>query len=63
MVSVEMKEQIQVLEPTPEKLNPTAARQVTDIIEESEQAQNSRQAEKAYWSYRMPFAGVRYYSY
>lgn len=63
MVTVELKEQDQVLESAPEKLNPTAVKQVTDIIEESDKGADSQPRETGYWFYRMPFAGVRYYSY
>jgi hypothetical protein len=49
------------------ELNPTVKQQVADILEEVEsegQVQSpSHQAAPAQWGYRVPCAGVRYYSF
>jgi hypothetical protein len=49
------------------ELNPTVKQQVADILEEAEpkpQDQSpSHQAAPAQWGYRVPCAGVRYYSF
>jgi hypothetical protein len=63
MVSVELKEKVQVVEDPSQELNSTALQQVRDILEESEKAREPQEPKTTYWSYSVPFAGVRYYSY
>ena len=49
------------------ELNPTVKQQVADILQEVESEDTnqspSHQAQPAQWGYRVPCAGVRYYSF
>jgi hypothetical protein len=63
MVPVKLKEKVQVVEDISEKLNATAAQQVTDILEGAEKIAETKKPRTNHWSYTVPFAGVRYYSY
>jgi hypothetical protein len=63
MVSAELKEKVQVVEDPSRELNSKALQQVTDILEESEKTKETQETKANYWSYSVPFAGVRYYSY
>ena len=63
MVTAEMKEQVQVLERSPEELNLTAVQQVNDILAGAAKQSDKAQLAAKTWAYRIPFAGVRYYSY
>ena len=63
MVSVELKEKVQVVESPSNELNATAVQQVADILEEAEKVEEVKEPKANYWYYSMPFAGVRYYSY
>ncbi len=63
MTTVELKKQPQVVERTPEDLNPTAVQQVKEILEEAEEPARAGDPKPAHWFYQVPFAGVRYYTY
>jgi hypothetical protein len=63
MATVELKEQVQVMEPALEDLNPTAVQQVAEILKEAEKPARAGQPKTAHWFYQVPCAGVRYYSY
>lgn len=63
MATVELKEQAQVVERTPEDLNPTAVQQVTEILVEAEEPAPAGEPKPAHWFYQVPCAGVRYYTY
>jgi hypothetical protein len=49
------------------ELNPTVKQQVADILEEAgpkpQDQSPSHQAAPTQWGYRVPYAGVRYYSF
>jgi hypothetical protein len=63
MVSAQLKESVQVVEGPSKDLNATAAQQVTAILAEAEKAAETNDLKTNHWSYNVPFAGVRYYSY
>ena len=45
------------------ELNTKLAREVEAAVKEAERAQAGEQPETRVWSYRVPQAGVRYYSF
>jgi hypothetical protein len=63
MVSAQLKESVQVVDNLSKDLNATAAQQVTAILVEAEKAAETNDLKTNHWSYNVPFAGVRYYSY
>lgn len=46
-----------------EKLNPKATQEIEALLEKSEQAPINRETGNGGWYFRMPTAGVRYYSF
>jgi hypothetical protein len=63
MVPVVSKEKVQIVDNLSKDLNATAAQQVTAILAEAEKAAETNDLKTNHWSYNVPFAGVRYYSY
>ena len=63
MVPVELKNKVKGLEDPSKELNATAAQKVKDILAEAEKVADNKDSKTSYWSYTVPFAGVRYYSY
>ena len=55
---------VQVMERDPEELSGKVVEELIDLVQRAEkQEEGSIQSEPAYWFYRVPFPGVRYYSY
>jgi hypothetical protein len=55
---------VQVVERDPEELSNYLVEELVDLVQRAEkQEEASIQSEPAYWFYRVPFPGVRYYSY
>lgn len=53
-----------VVDRTPEDLSRTVVEELISLVQKVEdQAEAKDQSEAGYWFYRMPFPGVRYYSY
>ncbi len=63
MASIEILNRDPQAEATLEGVNEKVVREMERIVEEVEQGQRTDQPEKAQWGYRIPFAGVRYYSF
>ena len=63
MVSAEMITRIEEESVVLDPLNSRASRQVDDILEQYPEPVEDQPAERVVWHYRVPFAGVRYYSY
>ena len=63
MASVELLEPAVKPEPSPETLNRKLDEQVGEVVERAEDARASEPRQAAEWFYRVPFAGVRYYSF
>lgn len=67
MAKILLPTQHNALESDTAELNATVKQQVADILEEVESEHPvrspSHKAEPAQWGYRVPFAGVRYYSF
>lgn len=56
--------QAQVLEREPEGLSEIVVVELIDLVQRAEKLEKARNGERATdWAYRVPFAGVRYYSY
>ena len=54
----------QVLERDPEELSSKVVEELIEVVQRAEKSEPAGDEAKAtYWVYRMPFAGVRYYSY
>ena len=54
----------QVVEHETEALSDKVVEELIDLVQRTEQQEaDQRQSEPAYWFYRVPFPGVRYYSY
>ena len=45
------------------ELDAKLAMEIESVMEETERAQSTDQPETKHWSYKIPQAGVRYYSY
>ena len=55
---------VPVVERDPEELNNYLVEELVNLVQRAEkQEEASSQPEPAYWFYRVPFPGVRYYSY
>ena len=61
MVSVELLEQEKPV--VAEEWTPLVSQQVSEILEEGHEGPDLEETEQKSWYYRVPFAGVRYYSY
>lgn len=46
-----------------ERLNAKATREIEELLEESEQARLKRRTGNGGWYFRMPMAGVKYYTF
>jgi hypothetical protein len=46
-----------------ERLGTKMVRELTEIVQEAERRSDLEDDKAASWVYRMPFVGVRYYSY
>jgi hypothetical protein len=61
---VSLTEKVQIVERDPEELSDKVVEELIDLVQRAEkQEEASIQSEPAYWFYRVPFPGVRYYSY
>ena len=57
-------DQLQVVEPMSKELNQKVIGELIDLIKETaNQAEAKNQPVTDFWFYRVPFAGVRYYSF
>ena len=55
---------VQVMEPDPKELSNIVVAELISLIQRAEEPEEAiSQSEPALWFYRMPFPGVRYYSY
>lgn len=53
-----------VLERDPQELSNKVVEELIEVVQRVEKSEQAGDEAKAtYWVYRMPFAGVRYYSY
>jgi hypothetical protein len=56
--------QAQVLEHEPEELSEKVMVELIELVQRAEKLEKAKNGEKATdWAYRVPFAGVRYFSY
>lgn len=54
----------QVLERDPVELSDRVVAELADLVQRAENPEEAKSGTKAVdWTYRVPFAGVRYYSY
>ena len=61
---ISLTEKVQVVERGPEELSDKVVEELIDLVQRAEdQGETNLQPEPAYWFYRVPFPGVRYYSY
>ena len=61
---ISLNDKVQVVERGPEELSDKVVEELIDLVQRAEkQEEGSIQSESAYWFYRVPFPGVRYYSY
>ena len=61
---ISLIEKGQVVEHDPEELSDKVKEELIDLVQTIENQEETNSGSKAaYWFYRVPFAGVRYYSY
>jgi hypothetical protein len=61
---ISLADKVQVVERDPKELSNYLVEELVDLVQRAEkQEEASSQPEPAYWFYRVPFPGVRYYSY
>ena len=61
---ISLTDKVQVVERDPEELSNYLVEELVDLVQRVEkQEEASTQPEPAFWCYRVPFPGVRYYSY
>ena len=61
---ISLTDNVQVVEREPEELSNIVVAELISLIQRAQEPEEARiQSEPAYWFYRMPFPGVRYYSY
>ena len=61
---ISLIDKAQVLERDPEELSDKVVEELIDLFQRAETREEANTGSKAtYWVYRVPFAGVRYYSY
>ena len=61
---ISLTDQAQIVVYDPEDLSNYLVEELVDLVQRAEkQEEASSQPEPAYWFYRVPFPGVRYYSY
>ena len=46
-----------------DKLNSKATQEIEALLEHSEQREEKKEASPGHWYFKMPMAGVRYYSF
>ena len=63
MATVELLDRSQVLDVTGETPENTIAQEVEQFLEEARRDQPEAQPRPGYMEYRVPFPGVRYYSF
>lgn len=56
---LEQREQVAAVD----ELNPKATQEIEELLEETERTQKKQQTTNGGWYFRMPAAGVRYYSF
>lgn len=61
---ISLPDKVQVVERDPEELSNYLVEELVDLVQRAEKQEEANiQPEPAYWFYRVPFPGVRYYSY
>jgi hypothetical protein len=60
---VSLTDKAQTAERDPEELSGKVVEELIYLVQRAEDREEASQAEPAYWFYRVPFPGVRYYSY
>jgi hypothetical protein len=61
---ISLTDKAQVVERAPEQLSNKVLEELLDLVQKAENQEEANNESKAtYWVYRVPFAGVRYYSY
>lgn len=61
---ISLTDKAQVVERAPKPLSKKVVEELVGLVQEiASQDEANSQSEPAYWFYRVPFAGVRYYSY
>jgi hypothetical protein len=61
---ISLKDKVQVVERDSEELSNHLVEELLDLIQKAEKQEEPNNRSKAtYWVYRVPFAGIRYYSY
>jgi len=61
---ISLADKVQVVERDPEELSNYLVEELVDLVQRAEkQEEASSQPEPTFWFYRVPFPGVRYYSY
>ena len=63
MIAQQTVERIRQPETGGQELDPKLTREVETILEEAERSQRESRAGTGRWGYRVPCAGVRYYSF
>jgi hypothetical protein len=59
-----LTDKAQVMERDPEELSNKVVEELIGLVQRTEKHEEAPNESKAtYWVYRVPFAGVRYYSY
>jgi hypothetical protein len=61
---ISLTDKVQIVERDPEELSNYLVEELVDLVQRvKKQEKADIQPEPAYWFYRVPFPGVRYYSY
>jgi predicted transcriptional regulator len=61
---ISLTDKAQVVERAPEQLSNKVVEELIGLVQRIENQEEANNESKAtYWVYRVPFAGVRYYSY
>ena len=61
---ISLTDKAQVVERAPEQLSNKVLEELLDLVQKAENQEEANNESKAtYWVYRVPFAGVRCYSY